>query len=550
MFKDSRAAVEAEGVYIGGWSLKNAFVPKKHADLNKVEQVNSFIDWDEKEERRLVRKLDLRVLLPCCIFYFLAYLGKHAQLPLGFAAVLQADTPDSFRTSLHLHGIEFNWSISITYFMVTLLLIPSNLLLKKLSGKIYFPCVMVCFGAIVCAIAAVNNPAGLLTARFFLGIPESGVVPACIMYFSFWYKPSERALRIGLFHAANSLASAVGAFIAVGVDNLNGVHGLSSWRYLFIIEGAMAIGMAIPVYFLLLTFPENTTALNERERHIAINRFGRGATRYTDVTWDTRVFLEIFSRPSTYVFFVSYLCLLIVAVSLGTFLPIILNTFAGFSPSQSNVYTAAVYFVKIPCYWIWSWHADLTRERMWHYILPVMAAIPCYALWTHVGAQQSFGGVSPLSLYGVAFLGDLVSIAQPAALAYRSSTLYGAAEQAVGGASAIAALSISSIIGPQIYPEKDAPWYLPGFSAACATLAFTIIGFASLPLWFLWEAKRRKTKTGHAMPKRALEDALHAQLSEAAVEQEREFAAHEVKQPLDEGHHLENVQLDERQDKK
>lgn len=84
---------------------------------------------------------------------------------------------------------------------------------------------------------------------------------------------------------------------------------------------------------------------------------------------------------------------------------------------------------------------------------------------------------------------------------FRTSTLYGAAEQAVGGASAVAALSIASIIGPQvtdssgltefiyanrrqIFPAKDEPWYLPGFSAACATLACTCIGYASLPLWY------------------------------------------------------------------
>ncbi len=84
---------------------------------------------------------------------------------------------------------------------------------------------------------------------------------------------------------------------------------------------------------------------------------------------------------------------------------------------------------------------------------------------------------------------------------FRTSTLYGAAEQAVGGAPAVAALSIASIIGPQvrhspgltefmdanrvqIFPAKDEPWYLPGFSAACATLACTCIGYASLPLWY------------------------------------------------------------------
>lgn len=102
--------------------------------------------------------------------------------------------------------------------MVTVLLMPSNLIMKKVSGKVYFPIIMVLFGAVVCCIAAVKNDAGLLAARFFLGVPESGVVPACIMFFSFWYKPSERALRIGIFHAANSLASGVGGFIAVGVD--------------------------------------------------------------------------------------------------------------------------------------------------------------------------------------------------------------------------------------------------------------------------------------------------------------------------------------------
>lgn len=109
-----------------------------------------------------------------------------------------------------------------------------------------------------------------------------------------------------------------------------------------------------------------------------------------------------------------------------------------------------MYFVAIACYAVWSWHSDYTRERMWHYILPVLGAIPCFAIWTYVAAHQSFGSIKPISLYGIAFLGNLVSIAQPAALTYRTSTLYGAAEQAVGGASAIAALSIASIIGPQV----------------------------------------------------------------------------------------------------
>ena len=43
--------------------------------------------------------------------------------------------------------------------------------------------------------------------------------------------------------------------------------------------------------------------------------------------------------------------------------------------------------------------------------------------------------------------------------AYRTSTLYGAAEQAVGGASAVAALSIASIIGPQVCQCRTLPLF-------------------------------------------------------------------------------------------
>jgi hypothetical protein len=296
-FQEKRAAVEAEGVFIGGWSIRKAIAPTRingkigtlpmhwpddrpyiipESSQDKAEHVSAIQDWDDAEERRLLRKIDLRVLLPCCIVYFFAYLDR---ANMGFAAVMQAGTPANIEEDLHLHGIQFNWAVSITYFMVTVLLLPSNLLMKTVSGKRYFPCVMIGFGVVVASISAVKNAAGLLTARFFLGIPESGVVPACIMYFSFWYKPSERAWRIGIFHAANSLASGVGGFLAIGIDNLNGKMGLESWRWLFvsravpwvvhtdkrqIIEGVMPIAMSVPVYFMLLTFPETSTALNER----------------------------------------------------------------------------------------------------------------------------------------------------------------------------------------------------------------------------------------------------------------------------------------------
>ncbi|KAK2805533.1 hypothetical protein FQN50_006159 [Emmonsiellopsis sp. PD_5] len=347
------------------------------------------------------------------------------------------------------------------------------------------------------------------------------------------YKPKERAIRIGIFYSSNSIAQAISGFLAVGIDTLNQRGGLKSWQWVFIIEGAMPIFLSIPLYLLLLTFPEDSKSLSDRERHIAINRFGRGSTRKTDVTWDTKAFLRIMSRPSTYMFFVSYICIAITAVAQATFLPTILKSvntppsapLMKFSTQKANLYTAIVNLVAVPLYWTYPYHSDWTRERMWHYIAPIACSIPCYAVWTSVSSANlgtpegspSNSSISHLAMYGVAFLGQLLLISQPVMLSYRSSTLYGAAEQAVGTSTAVAALSIASIIAPQMYPHSDSPYFLPGFSATLALLGLSIFSYLAIPYCLLVEAQARKRETGHALPIQALEDAERSQVSEAAM---------------------------------
>ncbi|KAF2167605.1 hypothetical protein M409DRAFT_22407 [Zasmidium cellare ATCC 36951] len=517
---EGRDAIEAEGVYIGGWSFKK-FWTNVRQSKNDVENVNVQVDWTAKEEKALVRKLDLRVLLPTMILYYMAYLDR---ANVSVANVMQAGTPNWIQNELHLKGSDWNWAISITYFATTACLIPSNLAMKKFGGKIFFPAVMIGFGGVQACIAAVQNSSGLLAALFFLGIPEAGVVPGVVMYYSFWYKPSERAFRLGLFHAANVLALATGGFISIGIDQLNNHLGLSSWRWLYIIEGVCTVTLALPVFILALSFPETSTALTERERHIATNRLARGATRQTDSTWDTQSFLSVMSRPSTYVFFLAYICLLTPSIGTSSFLPTILSKTLHFSPHKSVEYAAAVAFVTMALYPLWSWHGDLTRERMWHYLLCIVVASPCYIVFVYIGAKQSFSGISPLSVWGCSFLSDKVTLAQPAALTFRSMTLYGASEQAIGGAVTLAGLSVASIIGPQLFPASDQPWYTAGFAAALALLVVSFICYAS-----------------HAMPLKALEDALAAHVSDAVLANEYQMAAAEAKEGHGEASHVETV---------
>ncbi|PCH05669.1 Major facilitator superfamily domain, general substrate transporter [Penicillium occitanis (nom. inval.)] len=435
---DEMLQLEREGVYLGNWSIKHVLSPMKTVGgrhdrgEDHVQNANlDEVDWDPAEERRLVRKLDMRVLLPCCIIYFLAYLDR---ANLGNVKILQHGTPMSLENSLTCdrpQGPRLQLGGICWVFFY-----DGDVNAVKYYAEEVFRKEVLSRGIIVISMASVKSSSGLLIARFCLGIPESGVVCCCVMYFSFWYKPSERALRLGIFHSANSLATAVSGVIAAGVEkSLSGRRGLTAWQWVFIIEatiGVLPIVMAAPIFFMLLTFPEDSTSLNERERYIAVNRFGRGATRKTDLTWDWSTVHRIMTRPSTYVFFISYVSLCTVCVAQGTFMPTILLT--------------------------------------------------------------------------------------PVVLSYRTSTLYGAAEQAVGGAAAVASLSIASIIGPQ---------YLAGFIATCALLGVCILTYLTLPYWLYYEARTRKRKTGHALPLTAIEDAEISHISADALTRIHEVNEHE-----------------------
>jgi hypothetical protein len=164
---------------------------------------------------------------------------------------------------------------------------------------------------------------------------------------------------------------------------------------------------------------------------------------------------------------------------------------------------------------------------MHHFTLPVLASIPCYAVWTYTSSHTTTHTISYISMYGMAFLGQLLLLSQPVLLSYRSATLYGAAEQAVGTAIAVAARSIASIIAPQMYPNADAPYYLPGFSATVGLLGAGVVFYLGIPVCLFLEARGRKKGTGSALPLRALADAERSQV-EGVVAVKGEAAVEEV----------------------
>lgn len=53
---------------------------------------------------------------------------------------------------------------------------------------------------------------------------------------------------------------------------MDGYRGLRAWKWMFIIEGVVTIGVAFGAYFVLPNFPRTTMWLSEEERQLAVWR--------------------------------------------------------------------------------------------------------------------------------------------------------------------------------------------------------------------------------------------------------------------------------------
>ena len=105
---------------------------------------------------------------------------------------------------------------------------------------------MAVWGVISAAQAGTRSFGGLVACRIMLGVVEAPFFPGAIMMMSSWYTRKELGFRIAFFYSGNALANMFGGLLAAGIlGNLNGVHGITGWRWLFIIEGVITIAVSI-----------------------------------------------------------------------------------------------------------------------------------------------------------------------------------------------------------------------------------------------------------------------------------------------------------------
>ncbi|KAJ5286598.1 hypothetical protein N7478_002284 [Penicillium angulare] len=417
-----------------------------------------------RAEKALVRKIDLRLLPMIIIMYILNYLDRN-NIASARLAGLESD--------LGLHGNQYATCVSILFVGYLLMQIPSNLMLNKFGKPaIYLPVAMVTWGIISAATAAAQNFAGLVVIRFFLGFIEAAYFPGCLYFLSAWYTRKELGFRTAALYSGSLLSGAFSGLIAAGIINgMEGAMGLRAWRWLFIIEGAVTIVVAFVALWVLPNFPRTTPWLSEEEKQLAVWRLEEDIGEDDWVDSEQQSLLQgaklAFVDPKTWI-----LTLLILGIvssaSVTNFFPTVVKTL-NYGNIETLLLTAPPYCLAVICAFANAWHADRTGERYFHITLPLYISVAAFII------AASTTGTGPRYLSMMLMVPSFYS-GYVVALGWISNTLPRPAAKRAAAIALINAISnSSSIYASYMYPDSDAPRFVPAMAVNCGTAFMAIV---------------------------------------------------------------------------
>jgi len=207
-------------------------------------------------EATTIRKIRIRLLPFLLVLYVLAFIDR---INLSFAAL-------TMNRELAATSQQFGFAAGVFFWGYFLFEVPSNLILHKIGARVWIARILITWGAIATLTGFVQSVHQLYAARFALGLAESGYFPGIVLYLGYWFRQREKAQAIALILIGIPLASVLGSPISGFILDRTHWFGLSSWRWLLILEGLPAATLAFLVPFLLPSRPAQARFLTERER--------------------------------------------------------------------------------------------------------------------------------------------------------------------------------------------------------------------------------------------------------------------------------------------
>ncbi|KAF9232571.1 MFS general substrate transporter [Melanogaster broomeanus] len=434
------------------------------------------VDTSEVDERKLLRKMDIRIVPWLGLLYFLNFLDRGA---IGNAKLygLEAD--------LHISDKQYLIALTVFFFPYASFEPASNVLLRRFRPSLWLSSMMLMWGVVMMCHGFARNYGDLVTLRVLLGLAEAGLYPGIVFYLS-WQVRSELGTRVAAFFTSATIAGAFSGLLAVAISNMKGVAGRTGWSWIFILEGLFTIVCAIASYWIIDDFPETAKFLTPTERVFTIRRlradmqFSAGGEKFNlKYVWDSLKDWKTYLAMGIYMGFDGPL------YAFSLFTPTIINQVndwflkprcqtSGYKATTANLLSVPVY--------------------AWSCIVTVIVGF--------LGDRLGKRGYINLALFSTGLVGYIILITSNipalsyfacylAASAWVASNVEGSYKRGVTLAMAIGWGNINGAVSSNVYRARDAPWFRLGHGVILAYIAIGWICSAVFMILLKLENARR-----------------------------------------------------------
>ena len=337
----------------------------------------------------LYRRVSWRLMPFLFLCYVAAYLDR---VNVGFAKLQMLS---DLRFSDTVYGIGAG-IFFVGYFLFE---VPSNLLMTRTGARIWIARIMISWGAISSAMMFVDSVASFYVLRFLLGAAEAGFFPGIILYLTYWYPAHRRARMVALFMSGVAVAGVVGGPLSGWImKTFAGLHGLSGWQWLFLLEGVPSVLLGVWTLFYLDDGIRPAKWLSEGDKQMLEQAIAEDGKQQQHMP-----LAQMFSNGKVWLLALVYFLFVMGLYGVSFWLPQLVKNSGIDDVFTIGLLTSIPYFVAAVVMVLAARHSDRSGERRWHAAVAALAG----ALGLIVATVYSDNTVIAMAALSVATAGIL-----------------------------------------------------------------------------------------------------------------------------------------------